>query len=62
MILSDNETKVDFLNNEPIAKTIVALLRERPNHPITVAALRMTARTSDGKGEGTSRFLRSAPE
>ena len=36
MILSDNETKVDFLNNEPIAKTIVALLRERPNHPITV--------------------------
>ncbi len=36
MILSDNETKVDFLNNEPIAKTIVALLRERPNQPITV--------------------------
>ncbi len=36
MILSDNETKIDFLNNEPIAKTIVALLRERPNQPITV--------------------------
>lgn len=36
MILSDNETKVDFLNNEPIAKTIVALLRERPGQPITV--------------------------
>src|SRR4051794_20144157 len=36
MILSDNETKVDFLNNEPIAKTIVSLLRERPSQPITV--------------------------
>lgn len=36
MILSDNETKIDFLNNEPIAKTIVALLKERPNQPITV--------------------------
>lgn len=36
MILSDNETRIDFLNNEPIAKTIVALLRERPSQPITV--------------------------
>jgi hypothetical protein len=36
MILSDNETKVDLLNNEPIAKTIVALLRERSEHPITI--------------------------
>jgi predicted KAP-like P-loop ATPase len=36
MILSDNETKVDLLNNEAIAKTIVMLLRERPDHPITV--------------------------
>ena len=27
MILSDNETKVDLLNNEAIAKTIVSLLR-----------------------------------
>jgi predicted KAP-like P-loop ATPase len=36
MILSDNETKVDFLNSEPIAKTIVSLLRERPSQPITV--------------------------
>jgi predicted KAP-like P-loop ATPase len=36
MILSDNETKIDFLNNEPIARTIVALLRERPGQPITV--------------------------
>jgi hypothetical protein len=32
MILSDNETKVDLLNNEPIAKTIVALLRKRPEN------------------------------
>ena len=36
MILSDNETKVDLLNNEPIAKTIVELLRKHSNHPITI--------------------------
>ena len=36
MILSDNETKVDLLNNEAIAKTIVMLIRERPDHPITI--------------------------
>ncbi|MEC4723314.1 Qat anti-phage system ATPase QatA [Noviherbaspirillum sp. CPCC 100848] len=36
MILIDNETKVDLLNNEAIAATIVKLLRHRPEHPITV--------------------------
>src|SRR3954451_16798009 len=36
MALSDNETKVDLLNYEAIAKTIVQLLRERPDHPITI--------------------------
>lgn len=36
MILSDNETKVDLLNSEAIAKTIVKLITERPEHPITV--------------------------
>ncbi len=36
MILTDNETKVDLLNNEAIAKTIVTLLRERSGHPVTV--------------------------
>jgi predicted KAP-like P-loop ATPase len=36
MILSDNETKVDLLNNEAIAQTIVMLLRERPDHPVTI--------------------------
>src|ERR1700722_12678100 len=36
MILSDNETKVDLLNNEAIAKTIVTLLRERPEQPVTI--------------------------
>src|SRR6266849_7120879 len=36
MILSDNETKIDLLNNEAIAKTIVTLLRERPEHPVTI--------------------------
>ena len=36
MILIDNETKVDLLNNEAIAATIIKLLRDRPEHPITV--------------------------
>lgn len=36
MILADNETKVDLLNNEAIAKTIVKLLKARPDQPITV--------------------------
>lgn len=36
MILTDNETKVDLLNNEAIAKTIVELLRGRPDRPVTV--------------------------
>lgn len=36
MILSDNETRVDFLNNEAIALTIVRLVRERPDRPVTL--------------------------
>lgn len=36
MILTDNETKVDLLNNEAIAATIVKLLRNRPDQPVTV--------------------------
>lgn len=36
MILTDNETKIDLLNNEAIAATIVKLLRDRPHHPVTV--------------------------
>src|SRR5690554_2129746 len=36
MILSDNETKVDLLNSEPIAKTIVNLITKNPERPITV--------------------------
>jgi hypothetical protein len=36
MILTDNETKVDLLNNEAIATTIIALLRDRPHHPVTI--------------------------
>jgi predicted KAP-like P-loop ATPase len=36
MILSDNETKVDLLNSEPIARTVVQLLRARPDSPITI--------------------------
>ena len=31
VILTDNETKVDLLNNEAIATTIIELLRERPD-------------------------------
>ncbi|MEM5406012.1 Qat anti-phage system ATPase QatA [Paraburkholderia unamae] len=36
MILTDNETKVDLLNNEAIATTIVGLLRAKPDHPVTI--------------------------
>lgn len=36
MILSDNETKVDLLNNEAVALTIIELLKEKPQHPVTV--------------------------
>lgn len=36
MILADNETKVDLLNNEAIAKTIINLLTERPDRPVTI--------------------------
>src|SRR5579872_6705944 len=36
MILTDNETKVDLLNNEAIAKTIVKLLLDRPDQPVTI--------------------------
>jgi len=36
MILSDNETKVDLLNYEAIAATIVELLRQRPDEPMTI--------------------------
>lgn len=36
MILSDNETKVDLLNNEAIAKTIVSLIRDSKDQPISI--------------------------
>jgi hypothetical protein len=36
MILADNETRVDLLNNEAIATTIIGLLRERPDSPVTI--------------------------
>lgn len=36
MILADSETRVDLLNNEAIAATIIGLLRERPDCPVTI--------------------------
>ena len=36
MILADNETKIDLLNNEAIADTIVSILRKSPEHPVTI--------------------------
>ncbi|MEY2343162.1 Qat anti-phage system ATPase QatA [Acidithiobacillus sp. IBUN Pt1247-S3] len=36
MILADNETKVDLLNNEAIATTIIGLLRAKPDQPVTI--------------------------
>lgn len=35
-ILSDNETKVDLLNNEAIAKTVVSVITESKNKPISI--------------------------
>jgi predicted KAP-like P-loop ATPase len=35
-ILSDNETKVDFLSNEAIATTIISLLLENSDRPVTL--------------------------
>nr|WP_198429485.1 MULTISPECIES: Qat anti-phage system ATPase QatA [Pseudomonadota] len=34
--MTDNETKVDLLNNEAIASTIIELLRAKPDHPVTI--------------------------
>lgn len=36
MILTDNETKVDLLNNQAIATTITDLLLENPDQPVTI--------------------------
>ena len=36
MILSDNETKFDLLNNEAIAKTVVNLIKESNTQPISI--------------------------
>lgn len=36
MILTDNETRVDLLNNEAIAATIIGLLRAKSDHPVTI--------------------------
>lgn len=36
VILTDNETRVDLLNNEAIAKTIIELLREKPERAVTI--------------------------
>ena len=35
-LLSDNETKFDLLNNEAIAKTVVNLIKESNNQPISI--------------------------
>src|SRR5882724_13273417 len=36
MLLPDNETRVDLLNNEAIASTIVTVLRAQHGHPVTI--------------------------
>lgn len=36
MFLTDNETKTDLLNNEAIARSIISLLREKPDRPVTI--------------------------
>lgn len=36
MILSDNETKVDMINNKAVAKTVVELIKESKETPISI--------------------------
>jgi predicted KAP-like P-loop ATPase len=36
MILTENETRVDLLNNEAIASSIIGVLSEQPSRPITI--------------------------
>ena len=36
MILSDNETKVDMLNNRATAKTVVGVVRDCDDRPISI--------------------------
>ena len=36
MMLTDNETKIDLLNNEAIAPTIIGLPGAKPDHPVTI--------------------------
>jgi predicted KAP-like P-loop ATPase len=36
LFLPDSETKIDLLNNEAIARSIIALLRENPGRPVTI--------------------------
>jgi len=43
MILSDDETKIDLLNNEAIATTIVRLLRDHPDRRRRSGGLAFTA-------------------
>lgn len=67
MILPDNETRVYLLNNEAIAKTIVKLLRKRPDHPITIGVHgdwggRQVQRFSDDRSRFERRKERSLPE
>ena len=36
MIISDNETKLDMLNNHSIATTISTIIKENPELPVTI--------------------------
>src|SRR5579872_6086547 len=36
ILLPDNETRMDLLNNEAIAATIIKSLREQPDRPVTI--------------------------
>jgi hypothetical protein len=36
MIIADNETDVDYLYYEPVAKTVVKLIREKSKEALTV--------------------------
>lgn len=62
MILSDNETKIDMLNNRAIAKTVVELINESKEKPISIgihgdwgagksSVLEMVEEEFNGKGK-----------
>ena len=54
MFLNDQETATDFLYYEAIAKTVVKLIRQTPNAPVTIGL-------HGDRGAGKSSVLNRSP-